>query len=162
MKTKRSGFTIVELLIYAGILIVFLYVMTSMFTGILDMQLTSESASAVVQDSRYILSRFAYDIGRASAIVSPASLGAQTSSLILTIGSAEYTYALINGNLMLTAASSSGALNGYGTAVSNLSFRRYGNVNGKHSVRIAFTLTSTIQRTDGSETQDFQTTIGLQ
>jgi hypothetical protein len=161
MKKRQSGFTIVELLVYSGILVIFLYVLTNIFTAILDMQLTSETASAVIQDSQYILSRFSYDIGRASAITTPATLGSQSSALILTIGSESYTYALTNGNLLLTVASTSAALNSFGTTVSNVSFRRYGNTNGKHSVRIGFTLTSTTQRTDGSQTQDFQTTIGL-
>jgi hypothetical protein len=52
-------------------------------------------------------------------------------------------------------------LNSYGTTVSNVSFRRYGNINGKHSVRLAFTLTSTTQRTSGAEIQNFETTLGL-
>jgi type II secretory pathway component PulJ len=157
----RQGFTVVELLVYSGILVVFLYVLTNMFTAILDMQLASETASAVVSDGRFILSRLEYDISRASAIVMPASLGAQSSGLTLTIGSTDYTYAVSGGNLQLTASSASASLNSFGTSVSGVSFRRYGNTNGKHSVRIAFTLTSTTQRVSGSETQNFQTTIGL-
>ena len=132
-----------------------------MFVSILDTQLSSETASAVAQDSRYILSRFAYDIGRASTIVTPVSLGDQSSSLTIRIGPSNYTYAVSGGSLMLTTASVSAALNSYGTNVSNVSFRRYGNVSGKHSVRIAFTLASVTQKTNGSEIQNFQTTIGL-
>jgi type II secretory pathway pseudopilin PulG len=159
---RQSGFTIVELLIYCGILTVFLYVMTNIFTSVLDMQLESETASAVVTDGRYILSRLTYDIGRASSIVTPASLGAQTANLVLHIGASDYTYAVANGNLVLTSGAVSGALNGYGTQISNVSFRRYGNVNGKNSVRVMFTLTSVTQRRSGPETRDYETTIGLQ
>jgi hypothetical protein len=160
----RQGFTIVELIIYAGILTIFLYVLTNIFTEVLDMQLESETQSAVIQDSRYILARFAYDIGRASAIVTPAALGDQTSTLELTIGGTNYTYSLIpsvNGNLVLSDTNNSGAVNGFGTTVSGLTFRRYGNLNGKNGVRIVFTLTSTTQRISGPEIRDYQATIGL-
>ena len=159
---KQRGFTIVELLVYAGILVIFLYTLTNMFTAILDMQLESESTSAVVQDSRFILSRFMYDIKRASSITTPPTLGSETQNLVLHIGSSDYTYALVDGDLQLNGAYGNGVLNGFGTKVSGLSFRRYGNTNGKHSVRIAFTLTSTTERPDGPEIQNFQTTIGLQ
>jgi hypothetical protein len=158
----RQGFTIIELLVYSGILVIFLYVLTNIFTAILDMQLSSQTTSAVVQDGRYILSRLTYDITRASAITVPVSLGDQSSSLTLRIGPSLYTYAVSAGDLMLETASVGAALNSYGTKVSGVSFRRYGNVNGKHSVRIAFTLTSTTQKTSGAEVQNFQTMIGLQ
>jgi len=157
----KSGFTIVELIIYCGILVAFLYVTTSIFTSVIDMQLESETASAVVVDGRYILNRFTYDIGRASSIVQPAALGAQSSNLVLHIGASDYTYALTGGNLMLSSPSGDGALNGYGTNVSNVTFRRYGNVDGKHSVRLTFTLTSTTQRSSGPEVRNYETTIGL-
>ncbi len=159
MKHSR-GFTIVELLIYSAILVAFLYVMTNIFTETLDMQLESETASAVSQDSRFILSRLNYDIARASSVTQPASLGQQTSTLILQIGTATYTYTLSNGNLLLTDPIETGALNSYGSSVSNLTFRRYGNVNGKPSVRLTFTLTSKSQRTSGADSEDFEATYG--
>ena len=161
MKQREKGFTIVELIIYTAILTVFLYVLTSMFTSVLDMQLESETESAVIQDSRYILSRFSYDMSRASAIVTPAALGDETNTLVLTIGGTNYTYILVNGNLVLSYAGGSGSVNSFGTSVSNVSFRRYGNQNGKNGVRIAFTLTSTTQRTFGSQIRNYQATIGL-
>jgi hypothetical protein len=162
VRRARQGFTIVELLIYCGILTVFLYVMTNIFTSVLSMQLESETASAVVTDGRFILSRLTYDVGRASSIVTPVALGDQTSNLVLHIGVSDYTYAVTNGNLILASAAGSGALNGYGTSISNVSFRRYGNVNGKNSIRVMFTLTSVTQRSNGPETRDYETTIGLQ
>jgi len=161
MKTNKQGFTVVELLVYSGILTVFLYVMTNIFISVLDMQLESETAGPVVQDSQYILSRFTYDIGRASSIVTPAALGAQTTNLVLHIGASDYTYVVTNGNLLLTSPSGSAALNSYGTKVSNVSFRRYGNTNGKNSVRILFTLTSVASRSAGPDSRDYESTIGL-
>src|SRR3989344_2902498 len=93
----RRGFTIIELLVYSGILVSFLYVMTNMFIAILDTQLESESNSAVVTDSRYLLSRLTYDIERADALLVPADLGAQADSLVLRIDGTDVTYAITNG-----------------------------------------------------------------
>jgi hypothetical protein len=157
----RQGFTIIELLIYCGILTIFLYVMTNIFTAVLDMQLETQTSSAETVDSRYILSRFAYDIGRASAIITPAALGEQTSDLALTIDGVQYSYTVADGDLILTTPVGSGTLNSYATSISNVTFRRYGNVDGKHSVRITFTLTSIVSRVAGPEVRDFETTIGL-
>ncbi len=161
MKRLKSGFTIVELLIYTTILLSLLYVFTSMFGSILDVQLESETQSAIIQDSGFIFARLQYDIGRATSIQIPNSLGAASSQLTLRINGSDITYAASNGVLQLTSASSSGALNSFGTTISNLSFRRYGNVNGKNSISVSYTLTSTTQRTGGYDTQDFQSTIGL-
>jgi hypothetical protein len=157
----RQGFTIVELIIYTGILTIFLYVLTNIFTSVLDMQLESESTGPVVADGRYILSRFTYDITHASAIITPSTLGGESTSLVLRVGASDYTYSLSNGNLTLTTPLGAADINSYGSRVSNVSFRRYGNAGGKNSVRIVFTLTSTTTRQSGSEIRDYQTTIGL-
>lgn len=132
-----------------------------MFSSILDVQLESETQSAIIQDSGYIFSRLQYDIGRASSIQTPASLGQSSGSLVLQINGSGYTYSVSNGLLLIENAGSSASLNSVGTTVSNVSFRRYGNINGKNSVSVVFTLTSTTQRTHGYESQDFQSTIGL-
>lgn len=159
MKTQK-GFTIVEMIIYSAILMSFLYVMTSMFVAILDMQLESESTSSVTQDSRYLFSRFAYDFGRATSVTTPASLGEQTNTLELTINGVPHTYALTEGNLFLTDALGTDRLNSVGSVVRDITFRRYGNVSGKPSVRIVFSLESTTQRPGGPEIRVFETTLG--
>lgn len=158
---RRRGFTIVELLIYSGILVIFLYVMTSMFTAILDTKLESETASALITDGQYLFSRLAHDIERADILVTPAALGEQSADLTLRIGGADYMYTATSGNLELTNNIGTFGLTSYGTTISNLSFRRYGNVNGKHSVRIVFRLTSTTERPGGADIRDFETTISM-
>lgn len=161
MKKRKNGFTIVELLIYTTILLGLLYIFTSMFGSILDVQLESETQSAIIQDSGYIFARLQYDIGRATSIETPSSLGASSSTLVLNINGVDFTYGVSNGTLQLSSEGVSAALNGFGTTVSNLSFRRYGNTSGKNSISVSYTLTSTTQRTSGYDTQDFQSTIGL-
>jgi hypothetical protein len=158
---KQHGFTIVEMLLYSGILMIFLYIMTQLFSSILDMQMATEAAAPVAQDSRYILARFAYDIGRATDIVLPATIGAQSDILRLTINGDTYTYTVHEGQLQLTNTIGTYNINSFGTTVSNMIFRRYGTVGEKNSIRLAFTLTSATLRVNGPEVRNFQTTIGL-
>ena len=58
MSSKQQGFTIVELMVYTTVLLGLLYVFTSVFTSILDVQMESETQSAIVQDSGYIFARY--------------------------------------------------------------------------------------------------------
>ncbi len=159
-KLPKSGFTLIELLLFMGIFSMLLVMITQIFVSTLDAQKDSESLSAVYQDGTYILSRITYDVSRSSAIAIPASLGQQTNSLQLTINSQTYTYSLNNNNLVITDDAGTDVLNGYDTTVSNLSFTRLGNTDGKNSIRLAFTATSKIQRPQGPEQLNFQTTVG--
>ena len=160
-KNRGGGFTIVELVIYSALLLVFLLVLTQIFFSVLDVQLESEATSAVTQDGRYIVLRLIYDVSRATAMTTPAALGQQTSNLVLTIGGTTYTYSVTGGILSLNDGTTTQRLNSVGTTISNPTFRRLGNVSGKNSVKFAFTVTSTGLRSIGNEVQDFASTVGL-
>lgn len=134
--------------------------MTAISSQLLEVQLETETQSALTEDSRFILNRLSYDIARSSSVVQPSALGTQSQNLVLQIGQATYTYASKNGALLLTDPVETAALNSFGSLVSNLAFERYGNVNGKPSVRITFTLTTAAQRASGAETRDYEATYG--
>ncbi|MGH7241214.1 MAG: PulJ/GspJ family protein [Candidatus Saccharimonadales bacterium] len=157
----QKGVTLVEMLIVMGLLAVFLLIMTTIFTSTLDVQNQSNAYSATVSDGRFIMARLNYDIARASAVTTPASLGASGSSLVLTIGGNSYTYALSSSNLQLTDNLGAANLNGSGTAVSSLSFQRIGNTGGKDTIRYSFTLTSTTKHSGTADTQTFTSTAEL-
>src|SRR4030043_559602 len=156
---KDRGFTLVELLIYSGLLIMLLGMLTRMFTGITDVQLESVATGAVEEDARYIYSRLSYDVSRATSVVTPSNLGDQTNSLTLLVDSIVTTYAISNNNLLLTNNQGANQLNSVGTTISNLSFRRLGNVGGKDSIQMTFTITSTTEQVSGPDTKDMETTI---
>lgn len=157
------GFTLVELLIYIGMISILFTVFTQIFGYILDAQLESEATSSVQQDGRFILSRLAYDIRRANSIVVPGALGGQSTSLQLTIGGVSYTYNLNSGNLELTNNLGTNTINSGDTIVSNLNFTRLGNSgpNTKNTIQVEYTVTSKVIRPKGLETKGFQTTIGI-
>lgn len=56
-KKLKKGVTIVELLVYIGLLSIFMLVLLDVFTTILNAKLESESTSALNQDARYVYSK---------------------------------------------------------------------------------------------------------
>lgn len=163
IRNLKKGFTLIELLIYMGMLSIFLAVLSQIFGFILDAQLESQSTSSVHRDGRFILSKLTYDIHNAQSIVTPVNLGGQSTNLQLTIDGINYTYSLSNGNLEVDNGTETNNLNSGDTIVSGLTFTRIGNsvANAKNTVQISYTVTSKIQRPNGMETKDFQTTIGI-
>lgn len=158
---RKKGFTLIEVVLYMGLFAIFMVVMTNIYVSVLSIRLESESISAVEQDGNVILARLIYDINQASSVTTPGSLGTQSSSLAMVINSTNYTYALSGGNMVLTAGANSGAINSYNTTISNFSVLRLGNVGGKHSLQLSFTVTSKITKTSGVDTKNFQTTVAL-
>lgn len=102
-----------------------------------------------------------YDIQRAENITMPASLGAQSSTLSLTIDGETYQYAVVNGDLQLSADSQTDVLNGSLTQISAITFQRFGNIGGKHAIRVNFTIDSRNETAAGEESKQIETMIGL-
>lgn len=158
---NKTGFSLVELLIYIGLLAILMTILSRIFTGIIDVQLSSEATGAVEEDGRFIYARMAYDIGRAQSVVSPVNLGDVADTLILQIDGVTNTYNVSSNNLVLTNAYGSSQLNSVGSVISNLSFQRLGNVNGKDSILVTYTVTSTTVNIRGADTKTIETTIAL-
>lgn len=154
----KHGFSLVEMILYIGLLAVILTATTNIFLMIVDLQLETESFSGVAQDGQYILSRLKYDLSQGKTVSSPA-LGGSSSSLSVLVDEVPHKYSLQNDNLLATPG---GQLNSYQTKISDLLFTHLGNGTGEEdTVRINFTVTSRTMRRSGEEVESFQTTIGL-
>ena len=158
---KQKGFTLIELLVYLGLFSLLIVVITDILVTALDIQLSSSATNSVIQDGRYIYSRFIYDINRAQSVSLPQNLGDTNDSFLFTVDGNSYTYTLNNGNLLLTDSDGAHQLNSYDSVISGLSFRRIGNVVGKHTFRINFTVTGKTNLRGNLEVKNFQTTAGL-
>lgn len=158
---KQRGFTLVELLIYMGLLAVLILIFTDIFTAIIDNQLGSKNTSNVADDGRYLYSRFIYDVERATQVTEPADFGSSSAALTLVINGQNYKYSLQNNNLLITDPAGSYVLNGEGSSVSNLLFTKVGSSSAKDTVRINFTIVGNITTRGISDQQTFQTTAGL-
>ena len=159
--TKSDGFTLVELIIYMGLLSVLIVVFTDIFTSIIDNQLRSTNTSNVADDARYIYTRFIYDVSRAQSVAQPSSFGSSSAAMTLVIGGQNYTYSLLNNNLIVTNPTGAYALNGYGSSVSGLLFTKVGTSSAKSTVRINFAVKGIVTTRGISNQQIFQTTAGL-
>jgi Tfp pilus assembly protein PilV len=154
------GFTIVELLIYMGLMAIFITVLLGIFTAALKTKLTTQSTSNISQDSRYILSKLSYDINNADSVTSPI-LGATNDSLQIVTSGSVSTYAINGGNLVKTADGVSANLNGMDTQLDSISFKNIGNPGGKPTIQVIYTVRSKIIiQGGGTETQTINTTIG--
>ncbi|KKT77243.1 MAG: hypothetical protein UW73_C0025G0015 [Microgenomates group bacterium GW2011_GWB1_44_8] len=64
----KKAFTIVELLLYMGLLAIFLLVLTDIWVSAMEALTRTENVAAITSDGRYILARLAYDVGQSGAI----------------------------------------------------------------------------------------------
>lgn len=159
-KRPLKGMTIMELLLYMGLLALFLTILTQMFLTSLDIQLESEANASVDQDGKYILARLNYDIARASSITIPSTSGSQAATLELIANGVTYQYALTGANLTLTDNTGSYRLNGVNSRITGLQFVRRGNAGGRPAISVSFAVRSTITQAKGEEAQIYQTTFG--
>lgn len=161
-RKNQQGFTLIELLIYLALLAILVFVLTDMLVTLVTSRLESDSSASVDQDARFILTRFAYDIPRASSITDPPALGASSSALTMVINSVTYTYSASTSALLLTNDMGTNNIESSETSMSNLNFLRLGNYGGKDTIKITFTLTGkTIRESGHGDTKNFQTVIGI-
>lgn len=139
---SHNGFTLIELIIYMGLLSIFMVVMTDLLSQILDLRTQSTAQSFVTSDGNYLKDRLAYDIRRSTAIVTPATIGGTGSQLVLTIGGASYTYSVQNSALMLTTGGVANQLTTSDVSIASFSATRVGNGTGKDTIQLGYVLTS--------------------
>lgn len=157
MMTNKRGFTLVEMLIVIGIMSILVIILSQVFGSILTTKLRSEATTAVAQDGRYLLTRLAYDIGRASDITSPTG-----STLVLTIGGLDYVYTLSNSTLVLSIGGGPAeALSSLNSRLSSLSFTRT-DLGVLKSVQVNFVISPSIPLPGGANlARELTTTVAL-
>jgi type II secretory pathway pseudopilin PulG len=160
MKNKE-GFTIIELLLYMGILSILLLVFIDLFISMGRLRTETEAISNVQQDSNYLFDKFIYDIHQASLVSVPALPLAQTKTLNLVINGTNYTYSSQSGNLILSDGTNNYQMNGYDTTLTNLLFTRFGSGDINDVIKINLSITSRVKNQKGYETQSFETMVGL-
>lgn len=148
----KKSFTLIEILIYMGLMAALITILTNVFVTVLETQLESSSTSVVEIDGRYVLSRLIYDIHRSTSIVTPAVAGQTSSGLTLNISGINHTYTVTDGVLYLDGAF---RLTSIDTSISNLSFTRIGNSTDNDTLQISFAISSLAQ------SQNYQTTVSL-
>ena len=153
-RSQSRGFTIVELLIYMGLLSGLLVILGNVLSQVIDVQLESQAVSAVEQDGRFILARLNYDLHRAASVSSPATAGQTTSSLVTNVG----TYTLYGDNLQLGGQN----LNSFDSSITNFSVTRLGPAGVFPSFQVNLNLQGRATPLSGApKTKTYITTITL-
>lgn len=160
MKELKKGFTIIELTIYIGLMSVLILVISRIFISSLDSQIESKSVSSVQQDGRFIIAKLSHDIALSDSIITPASPGAQTTTLVLQTAGQNTQYSLSGNNLIYTTSLGQDRLNSTTVFVENITFLRIGNPGGKNTISVDLVLESLTNTGSTGERQNFQTTIG--
>lgn len=159
----NKGTTLIELLLYIGLLAIFLGVLTGLFGTAVEIFISSQSTSGIAIDSSYLLSRIKYDIQRAQSISVPALQGANGSTLSLVIDGGTHTYSLDgSGNLVYSNPSGTFFLNSYLARISSLNFTKLGNPGGiEETIKINIVLNSRVTQAKGEEVSNISTTVAL-
>jgi type II secretory pathway pseudopilin PulG len=156
----KRAFSLIELLIYMGLVSVFLVIITNMFITVLQAGSGAQALASVDQDAEFILDRLAYDIHRASQIITPADIGETGSILSLKIDNNIYTYTYDSVEKKLKLGSFN--LNSYTTLISDFSITRIGYVGGTPSAQINLGLQSVVVNANQTpEIRQLQTTYFL-
>lgn len=160
---QKRGTTIVELLVYMGLLSIFLVLLVNILVTTLSFRLGTESSSALNQDTRFIMSRLSYDLYNADNLTLPVTPGDTSGSLVLTLDGVQKTYSVDgNGDLTETSGGVPSKLNSTGTRVTGLNFERIGVPGEAPTVKINLTLESRITLQGGVvESESIETTFGL-
>lgn len=153
----KKATTIVELTLYMGLLSIFLVILFDLFSQIISTQTRSVAVSLVQTNGNFLLTKLTHDINQAAAIATPLSLGSSASTMTLTIGSTNASYAVSNGRLVMTDSSGTFNLNDVDTTLSDFVVTRIGNSGGKAGLKIVFTLTSNIADNSSIKTKTYQT-----
>jgi Tfp pilus assembly protein PilV len=154
---NKEGVTLIELLLYLGLLSMMLVAVSEMFGAALSAKLESEEYNAVEQDGRFILERVLYDVSRAEVVTTPAAVGDTTSTLVLTIGGSTYTYSLSGGNLQLAGPSITDNLNSSEASITAFEARK---VSAGHII-VDFTVESLSAEASGPKSKNFSTSVGV-
>lgn len=154
------GTTIVELLLYMGLLSIFIVMVANLFGQVLSVQTSSSSESNVQTNGNFILTKLSQDINLSDDIITPLSIGQTAASIVLKNGPNNTSYSVVNSRLVLTDTTGSYNLNDVDTIISNFLVKRLGNVGGKNGLQISYTITSAIIESETKST-DFNTFISI-
>ncbi len=160
VKTYQLGFTLVELLLYMGLLTVFMTGLTTLFLTSLETQMEGQAVSIVSQEGQYLLQRIEYDVYRADLITIPTP-GTSGDTLSLLIDGQPFIYQLSGTAIELTAGGSTQSMHRADLSISDLQFTRVSDGSDFDSLRVSFTASAGAQPPRGSEDRSFATTIGV-
>jgi prepilin-type N-terminal cleavage/methylation domain-containing protein len=96
---NQRGFTLLELILYIGILAIVMVVIVNIFVALSKGNGNVEARTDVDSNLRYALEKINQDVRAASSVTTPASAGATSSTLVMTVSGSTITYDVSSGQL---------------------------------------------------------------
>jgi prepilin-type N-terminal cleavage/methylation domain-containing protein len=96
---RSAGFSLIELLIYISIIAVFSSMLASMFIVLGRSRGQLEARAEVNQALRFVSEKINQDIRAATSVITPASAGTSSSTLVLVVEGSTITYRVTLGVL---------------------------------------------------------------
>lgn len=168
---RLSGFTLLEFLIYAVILVIFSAAVVGVFIAIGKGQGQVDVRSEVNSNLRFAIERISQDLRSASAVATPATPGGTTANnLAMTISGATVEYCVANNQLRRQTTTACNAVSEAITSdkviVNTPTFTRLENTNTVLSktyvsVRVDLTVTSTDLAGEKKFSANKKTTVTL-
>ncbi len=160
----NKGATLIELLIYFGILSILLVIVIDLMLQTGEFSLETESRSSLQNDARFIANRLSFDIHQADSVTSPANLGDSSSTLTFTVGTETHTYTLSGTNLEYQETvglnTETANLNSNRIIINSLTFERLGNPGGNPTIKITLELEATKSEKGGPKQKTFEVLVG--
>lgn len=143
----RAAFTLMELLVYVAVLAIITTFVTSAFFSINQGRARVEAATEVNSNLRFAIEKMSQEIKSASTVSMPATAGATSTSIQLTVGGTALTYCMPDGHIRRQSGGactiSSDAITGDSVIANSLIFTRIENSNatlGKTFITIGVSL----------------------
>lgn len=147
-KNVRAGFSLLELLLYVAILAIITTFISGAFFSINQGRARVEASTEVNSNLRFAIEKMTQDIKGASVIALPATAGATSTAIELTVGGAPLAYCMAEGRVRRQSGAgacgaSSPAITGDSVVGDTLVFTRMENANttlGKTFITIGVSL----------------------
>lgn len=166
MRRHQKGFSLLELLVYIGILALMSVILSTAFVSLTRGRAQSTARSDVESNARFVLERITQDISAASSVTSP-TLAAASSTLSIVSSGSTIVYDVAAGILRRTeGAGAAERLTSTAISVETPTFTRIENYNSTlaattTSVRVTMTIRATNAAGEGAYTTNLRTTVDL-
>ena len=158
----QAGVTMIELIIYMGIFMGFMTLLSGLFVSILNVQQESMETARMEQDVQYLFARLQYDVSRASELLLPVNNGDTGNILSLNTAEGVISYYLISDQLTISVdGGAETSLLSSGNSITQFDLQRLGNLDGVPGVRMEMDIESQYQGSAQPLKRELSYTFGL-
>ncbi|MBI2623584.1 MAG: hypothetical protein HYW65_03350 [Candidatus Liptonbacteria bacterium] len=139
----RAGFTIFELIVFAGILTLIIVAFITILVSVTRVHVRQSAAAEVNQQSQFVLQTIQYRVEQASVIELDENAATSTLKLRMAASSSDPTYIYLSANVIYLRETDGGAaqpLTSNKVTVTDLTFTKRAHQRAPDSVSVGFTI----------------------